>query len=299
MTVAAAEAPTWSGTIESLSEVTGRLHWMREEHARANEPDLRTSVLTHIAWVPPEWERAATDVLAGLADRHPSRVILLLPEREADDNEIHAKLALHSFSLPGTAGRIASELIELRLRGERARAPASIVVPLLIPNLPVFLRWRGRPAFEDTAFTAFVDLVDRLVVDSVEWPDAPDAYRELLPVFERTAVSDIAWSRAARWRGQLAMLWPSAGMARSIRVTGPWAVATLLAAWLSSRLGRRIELEHEDAPLLDAVAVDGQPVDPPRGERPSPSDLLSDELEQFGRDQVYEQAVAAAAPDSA
>jgi hypothetical protein len=298
MSASAAEAPTWSGTVESLSEVTQRLHRMREEYARANEPDLRTSVLTHIAWVPPEWERAATDVLAGLADRHPSRVILLLPERDADDHEVHAKLALHSFSLPGTAGRIASEVIELRLRGERTRAPASIVVPLLIPNLPVFLRWRGRPAFDDPAFTGFVDLVDRLIVDSVEWPDVPDAYRELLPVFERTAVSDIAWSRGARWRGQLAMLWPAIGMARSIQVTGPWAGATLLAGWLSARLGRRIELEHDDAPFLDAVAVDGRPVDPPRGERPSPSDLLSDELEQFGRDQVYEQAVeAAAAPD--
>ena len=38
-------------------------------------------MLTHLAWIPSEWEQAATDTLAGLAERHPSRVILLLPDR--------------------------------------------------------------------------------------------------------------------------------------------------------------------------------------------------------------------------
>lgn len=291
--VPTAEGPTWSGPIESLGEVSNRLHWMREEHARADEPDLRTSVLTHIAWVPPEWERAASDTLAGMADRHPSRVILLLPEPGREDDAIHATLSLRFFSLAGTEGRVASEVIELRLRGERSRAPASIVVPLLIANLPVFLRWRGRPRFDDPAFTGFVEIVDRLVVDSIEWPDVPEAYRELLGVFERTAVSDIAWARGRRWRGQLAAEWPGIASARSLRVKGPLPVAVLLAGWLSSRLGRRFELEHEDAPQTESVELDGRPVDSPPGERPTPSDQLSDELEQFGRDPVYEAAVAA------
>ena len=38
--------------------------------------------------------------------------------------------------------------------------------------------------------------------------------------------------------------------------------------------------------------VDGEPVAPP-GEPPSASDLLSAELDQFGRDRVYEAAVKA------
>lgn len=292
-TTAPPKGPTWSGEIESLSEVGNRLHWMREEHARADEPDLRTSVLTHIAWVPPEWEAAATDTLAGLADRHPSRVILLIPEPDADGDSIHATLSLRFFSLAGTEGRVASDVIELRLRGARTRAPASIVVPLLIANLPVFLRWRGRPSFDDPVFTGFVEIVDRLVVDSVEWPDVPDAFRELCGVFERTAVSDIAWGRGRAWRGQLAACWPQIAGARSLRVTGPWPVAVLLAGWLSSRLGRKFELEHEDAPEVESVELDGRAVEAPRGARPTSSDLLSEELEQFAHDPVYEQAVAA------
>jgi glucose-6-phosphate dehydrogenase assembly protein OpcA len=276
-----------------VGEIERALIDLRSRRGWTGTRNLRSSVLTHIAWVPPEWERAATDVLTGLADRHPSRVILLVPERDAGDHEIEATLALNFFTLPGTAGRVASELIELRLRGERARAPASIVVPLLLANLPVFLRWRGRPDFDDPAFTGFVDIIDRLVVDSTEWPDVPEAYRELMDVFERTAVSDIAWSRGGRWRGQVATRWPEIAGVRSLRVRGPRAVALLLTGWLSARLGRRFELEHEEAPLMERIELDGSPLDQPRGDRPTPSDLLSEELEQFGRDRIYEHAVAA------
>jgi hypothetical protein len=38
--------------------------------------------------------------------------------------------------------------------------------------------------------------------------------------------------------------------------------------------------------------VDGEPVEPPN-EQSSPSDLLSAELDRFGRDPVYEAAVRA------
>jgi hypothetical protein len=41
------------------------------------------------------------------------------------------------------------------------------------------------------------------------------------------------------------------------------------------------------------VAIDGDDVLPPRAKRTSSSDLLSDQLEIFGRDRIYEEAVSA------
>jgi hypothetical protein len=67
----------------------------------------------------------------------------------------------------------------------------------------------------------------------------------------------------------------------------------LLAGWLRSRLGREIELEHETADKLTGVEVDGEPTPFPPGAAPDPADLLSDELERFTRDRVYEGAVKA------
>jgi hypothetical protein len=43
------------------------------------------------------------------------------------------------------------------------------------------------------------------------------------------------------------------------------------------------------------VDVDGEPAPFPPGDPPDPSDLLSDELDTFGRDRVYEEAARAAA----
>ena len=72
---------------------------------------------------------------------------------------------------------------------------------------------------------------------------------------------------------------------------------------------RVIEPEHEvyNASLVQRVdeteslgyfwvRFDGEPTPFPPGEPPAASDLLSDELEQFGRDRIYEEAVRAASP---
>jgi len=248
-------------------------------------------VMTHLAWVPQAWEEAAEDVLSGLAERHPSRTIALFPRPESDDG-LDASVEVDCF--PAGEGRqVCTETIRLRLGGNRAQAPASIVEPLLLPDLPVFLRWRGLPPFGERSFDQLVDTVDRLIVDSTEWPGLPSAYAQLAEIFDRVAVSDIAWARTSRWRPQLASLWPGIESVRRIKVHGTEAQAQLLAGWLRSRLKREIELEHREANRLVGVDVDGEPAPFPPGDRPDPSDLLSDELERFTRDRVYEEAVRA------
>jgi hypothetical protein len=79
-----------------------------------------------------------------------------------------------------------------------------------------------------------------------------------------------------------------------IKVTGTEAQAHLLAGWLRSRLDRKIEVEHEAADRLTGVEFDGEPAPFPPGDPPAPADQLSDELERFTRDRVYEDAVRAA-----
>ena len=272
--------------------MTTTLCRLRDESAHETEgPDLRTSVMTHLAWVPAEWEEAAVETLAGLEERHPSRGILLFPEPEAADG-IDAKVSVIAFPLREHRRHIAAEVIELRLRGRSSEAPASIVNPLLVPALPVFLRWRGRPQFGEQNVEQLVEVCDRLIVDSREWPDVPKAYAEL--PFDRAACSDIAWRRTEPWRRSLARLWPGIAELRRLRVEGPVAEASLLAGWLRSRLERDVELEHEDADELRVVDVDGAACPVPK-ERLTSSDLLSAELDEFSRDRVYEAAALAAA----
>jgi glucose-6-phosphate dehydrogenase assembly protein OpcA len=256
-------------------------------------PYQRTSVMTHTAWVPPEWVEAAEDVLAGLAERHPSRTIVLVPEPGAEDG-LEAEVEVDVFPV-GEGREICTETIRIRLKGNRATAPASVVEPLFLPDLPVFLRWRGVPDFGGTAFESMLGVVDRLIVDSTEWPDLLRSYAELTEIFERVVVSDIAWARTSRWRHELASLWPGIADVKKIRVTGTAAQAELLAGWLRSRLQHPVDLEHEESDHLAAVDLDGEHAPFPPGDPPPPADLLSEQLDRFERDRIYEEAVRSAA----
>ena len=279
-------------TLTSIREIERALSSQRID-PDAEQVYQRTSVMTHTAWVPPEWVEAAEDALRGLAERHPSRTVVLFPEPDEEDG-LDGEVEVDVY--PGGEGRkICTETIRVRLRGPRASAPASVVQPLLLPDLPAFLRWRGMPAFGAPEFEQLVDVVDRLIVDSTEWPDLPATYARLPQIFDRVAVSDIAWARTSRWRPMLASLWPDIAGVKRLRVKGTAAQGHLLAGWLRSRLQRPIELELEPSDRLVGVELDGEPAPFPPGDPPSGADVLSEELDTFNRDRVYEDAVRAAA----
>jgi hypothetical protein len=278
-------------TLTSIREIERELSSRRLDPG-SDQPFQRTSVMTHTAWVPPEWVEAAEDVLSGLAERHPSRTVVLFP-RPDDPDGLEGDVEVHVY--PGGEGRqICTETIRVRLNGPRAAAPASVIQPLLLPDLPAFLRWRGLPPFGAPEFEQLVDVVDRLIVDSTEWPDLPASYARLPEIFDRVVVSDIAWARTSRWRPMLASLWPQVAGVTRIRVKGTAAQAHLLAGWLRSRLGHRVELDHDPSDRLVGVELDGEPAPFPPGDPPSGADVLSEELDMFNRDRIYEDAVRAA-----
>ena len=274
-----------------VSDIERQLERLRAHEEDDGMPDLRTSTMTHIVWCPPEWRAKARATLAGLLERHPARTIFLIP-CPGSEAKIDTRVELKDFQLQDLSREVLSEVIELRLRGPAAHHPGSIVLPLLVSDLPVFCRWRGEPSFGSVPLGEIIDVTDRLVVDSSEWRQVPGAYARLVDLFDSVAVSDIAFSRTLPWRRRLADLWPGIKSIEKLRVEGPRADAELVAGWLRSRLKREITLTRRNAPAVTAMWVDGAPVESP-GELSSASDLLSAELDQFGRNAVYEAAVRA------
>jgi glucose-6-phosphate dehydrogenase assembly protein OpcA len=285
---------SWVGEDATVAQVERELARLRDESSpKGSQPNLRTSVMTHIAWAPPAWQTMAEETLAGMAERHPSRTLLLVPKPDEPDG-LDAQVSIRCFPVGDRA--ICGEVIELTLRGSRAAAPASIVLPLLISDLPVFCRWRGQPPWGAAELEQLVAIVDRLVVDSTEWPDVPAAYGGLAELFDRVVASDIAWERTERWRSLLASLWPAVDAVKTIRVHGTAAQGNLLAGWLRSRLGHDVELELDERDQLESIDLDGEPAPFPPGKPPNPSDVLSSQLDRFARDPIYEAAVRAAVP---
>src|SRR5207253_10405704 len=156
---------SWLGEDVCLADVDTALARLRAKAADEAE-SMRTSVMTHIAWVPHGWREQARAALAGMAELHPSRTILLFPEPNAGDSRIDARASVERWEVPDTDRGIVTETVELTLRGDRAKAPASIVQELLISDLPVFLRWRGEPPWRHPELEQLVDVTDRLIVDS-------------------------------------------------------------------------------------------------------------------------------------
>jgi glucose-6-phosphate dehydrogenase assembly protein OpcA len=281
----------------TIGDIERELAQLRDASTEPGQhPRLRTSVMTLMAWVPERWVEAATDTLAGLAERHPSRTILLFPRRDDERDVLDAEVDLRCFLRGGEEQEICSEVIAIRLCGRRAAAPATVVEPLLVSDLPVFLRWRGECPFGSPELEELVDVADRLIVDSSEWPEPESGYERLAELLDRVVVSDIAWARTEPWRRAVAGLWPHVADASTLRVAGPRVEAILLSHWLSARLGRDVELEHEPAGEIELVEVDGHQADPARFDRASPSDLLSEQLEIFGRDRAYEEAIRSFSP---
>jgi hypothetical protein len=287
---------SWTGEDVSIAAIERELARLRDASSgETAQPNLRTSVMTHLAWVPPDWLDKAESTLMGMAERHPSRTLIMVPRPDLEDG-LDAQVSIRCFPIGDRA--ICGEVIELTLRGSHAEAPASIALPLLISDLPVFLRWRGRPEWQSGPFEQLVGVTDRLIVDSTEWEDLPASYRSLAELFDRVAVSDIAWARTERWRSLLASLWPDIAEVKQLRVRGTRAQACLLGGWLTSRLGHRVTVEVEEHERLEGLDVDGRTAPFPPGDAPNPSDVLSAELDRFGRDRVYEAAAIAAAGSS-
>ena len=274
-----------------VADVEKKLAQLREKESGDNAPVLRTSTMTHLVWAPPAWLPKARVTLAGLHDRHPARTIFLIPEPRRTRG-ITATTSLHAVQVDGSREAHA-EVIEIRLCGDAVAHPASVVLPLLISDLPVFCRWRGEPEWDSPQLAELVGVADRLVVNSSEWRGLPVAYERLAQLFHRVAVSDIAFSRTLGWRARLAERWPAIRDVERVGVEGPKADALLLAGWLRSRLQREVKLSQRGADDVRAIRVDGEVVQPPLGEPLTGSDLLSAELDVFGRDPVYEAAVRA------
>ncbi len=278
-----------------IADIERELSRQRSRAREDGAPELRTSTMTHVVWAPLRWQPTVRRVLAGLQERHPSRTILLFPEPGRGDC-VETKVSVREFEVRDLDREVISEVIEVRLRGGPAAHPASIVLPLLLSDLPAFCRWRGEPGWRSSAFAEITGVVDRLVVDSSEWRSPTAGHRELQRLFDHLAVSDLAFRRTLPWRERLAEQWPEIRTIRSLHVTGPRADALLLAGWLRSRLRRKLALRLRLADRVTAVAVDGERLEPPAGDDVTPSALLSAELDVLTRDPVYEAAVRRSTP---
>ena len=237
---------------------------------------------------------------------HPSRVLvaILRPGRGAPGLDAEVRVG---EGIPG-------EAVLLRLHGELAKVPESVVTPLLLPDSPVIVWWPGGGP-KAPADDPLGRLGRRRVTDAATTRRASLDFTARAEGYE-PGDTDFAWTRLTPWRALMA----AALDQYPTKVTGAEVVsakgnpsADLMAAWLQCRLGVPVEQRNSRGPGVTAVrmftpsgpialtrpdgavatfSIPGQPDRPVALKRRTTSELLSEELRRLDPDDVYAKTLA-------
>ncbi len=269
--------PVEIGSIESELQ---RIWREQAGDAHKNDALLAVRTLNLIIYSPECAREDIGSMLDPIVVEHPARVIAIRP---ASGDEPHAWISVARMRSAGPRNAIGRELISIAAAPEGHRQLRSVIVPLLVHDLPVYLWWRGRPGFGDKLFDDLARAAGRVIIDS----DAlEDALRDLPAVAQAVpgnavAFSDLAWARLTPWRQLAAQFFsapPTGSYLRRLNHIvieyggGLQTRAVLLAAWLASRLGwQPVRFEREPLALVcrgdQDIRIEFHQVDAPAGLR--------------------------------
>jgi glucose-6-phosphate dehydrogenase assembly protein OpcA len=253
-------------------------------------------------------ERAKSAATTAAA-AHPCRVLVVVRRDLDTKDRLDAEV-----QVGGHLG--ANEAVVMRMYGRLTLHAESVVLPLLAPDAPVVTWWYG-PAPERLAYDALGVLASRRVTDCAA-TDEPLVELRRRSKDYAPGDTDLAWTRATSWRALLA----SAFDDNAVRATSAQVVAeegsasaSLVAGWLTARLGVRSRLVKSGGPGITAVEVrfedssrigidrpDGHLATLSRTGRPDRQlplkrrdlgDLIAEELRRLDADQPYAEALAA------
>lgn len=196
--------------------------------------------------------------IAELTASHPCRVLVLIGDRESNARDIDATVsAFCPIEKRSESNFLCCEEITLSAAGEFVSELPSGAIPLLIPDLPVFLWWRDVLRLDEKLFETLLMRVDRLVIDSADFQESPRDLAALARMLAADAnqtciVSDINWERLTPWRAALANFYDVSNyrealdritrvrveyVAQGSRSESLAAQALLIVGWLVDRLG--------------------------------------------------------------
>ena len=247
----------------------------------------------------------ALDACVEAAREHPSRILLLTNGRARSDR-LDATIRAGEDA-PG-------EIITLKFHGALQQHRDSVVLPLLITDLPVIAWWPGRSP-KSPGTDPIGRLANRRITDAQGDPD-PMAALEVRARGYCPGDTDLTWTRLTRWRGLLASALDAYPMdvTRATVTSAPGnAAGSLLSAWLSQRLDVPVLLERKHPGVGITGVVLGSETDEIRVTRTDgnlasfsapglPSrlvalprrnvnTLLAEELRRLGDDPIYAEAM--------
>ncbi|GAA4684062.1 glucose-6-phosphate dehydrogenase assembly protein OpcA [Phytohabitans rumicis] len=195
-----------------------------------------------------EAEAAATIASAA----HPCRLLMVVrSDFERPNNRLDAEIVV--------GGRLGPcEAVVMRMYGRLALHAESVVMPLLVPDVPVVTWWHGEPP-ELIANDYLGVVADRRITDSAQTSDRIATLRQRATDYA-PGDTDLAWTRITPWRTLVAGAFDTLEtqvVGGTIVAPASDPTAALMSGWLTARLGIRPRLEAtSDFPRMRSVTLE-------------------------------------------
>ena len=242
---------SWTGRAVDIDRIEAELTKLR--HLTAGDPDgskvaIRTSLVNMVVHAEDDDTAArASRVIEDLATHHPSRALVVIARPSEDESQIDASLAAHCHLAQGMEQQVCCEEVTLHVSGRAALHLHSIIVPLLIPDLPVVVWWTGPLPDKSHLIEELCDVADHFIVDSSRFADQLGDLARIrgLASLHDCAIGDLNYERVRSWRDLVERHTGAAGLgdwlssvkSAEIRYTGlaqqTPAQAILFLAWLA------------------------------------------------------------------
>ncbi len=289
-------------TATNASQIASALIRARRE---AGSPTMGM-VLTFVVVADEGEHYDALKAARAVSREHPSRVIGVIRRSARGPANLDAEIRIGD----GSSG----EQVLLRMSGELAHHPESVVLPLLLPDSPTVIWWPGKHP-DDPATDPLGALAQRRITDAAAIERNRAAAMLTQAANYAPGNTDLSWTRLTPWRALLAAAldqYPAAitgGVVAAERINPS---ADLLTAWLSNCLdveilrqvskgpgitavtlstgGGEIEIARPDGRLAE-FSIPNAPKRPVALKRRDIAELLAEELRRLDPDDVYEDTV--------
>jgi len=225
------------------------------EDPGAESTVTRACTLTLLIYV--ESDEAAcevTNLVAEVTRQNPCRTIIMMLEPDAASGGLEAWVSAHCHLPVAGEKQVCSEQITIRARGEAGQGLPSVVLPLTVSGLPIFLWWRAATFSPPHYFDDILRVTQHVIVDSARFSLARGDLQDLAERVQKSRIqlTDLNWNRITPWRQLLAQCFDSAERRPyldritrvrieyeldSARLVTQRAQGLLLSAWLATRLG--------------------------------------------------------------
>ncbi|HMD84618.1 MAG TPA: glucose-6-phosphate dehydrogenase assembly protein OpcA [Terriglobia bacterium] len=258
--------------------------WKSAAEASSTETSVtHASALTLLVYV--DCQKSAQEVsnmLAEVTQQNPCRAVVMVMDPKGSPPGVTASLSAHCHLPVEGERQICSEQITLNARGETGPELASVVLPLTLSGLPIYLWWRAEEFAMAAYFDQIVRVTEHVIVDSARFTATGADMRALAAWIEkhsgRIRVSDLNWARTTPWREVVAQCFDSPDRRpylqrirelrieyemESARLITQRSQSLLLTAWLATRLGwefQRSESRGDNLPRALYFQSDGREV---------------------------------------